>query len=365
MDNFDEMRPYSDSEINAAMQRITANQLFPALARYVYPDKTPRQVAQFMNTIHTVSDFQYSVMRAFNEQVISRSIRNLTYSGIDNVPRNRACLFVSNHRDIVLDACLMQYILFLNHLPTTQITFGSNLMSSPLIIDIGRSNRMFRVERPGNATAREFYEHSLRLSTYLHHAICTLGNSVWIAQRNGRTKDGIDRTSPALVKMFGLYNRKDFVNALANLCIVPVSVSYMYEPCCALKARENLASQHAKYTKQPGEDLNSILTGITAYKGDVHFNFGTPLTAQQINDTVQLNPTKAPDNIATDIDRQIINGYKLHTTNYVAADMLTGRHDYTDKYTNADISALQEHLTDAGSADIRDEMLRIYANPIV
>lgn len=364
METFDDMRPYHDCEINAAMQRITANPLFPTLAAYVYPDKTPQQVAQFMNRIHTVSDFQYSVMRALNEQVISRSIRNLTYNGIDNVPRHRACLFVSNHRDIVLDACLMQYILFLNHYPTTQITFGSNLMSSPLVVDIGRSNRMFRVERPGNGTARQFYEHSMRLSSYLHHAICTLGNSVWIAQRNGRTKDGIDRTSPAIVKMFGMYNRKDTVAALADLSIVPVSVSYMYEPCCILKARENLASQNGTYAKHPGEDLNSIITGITAYKGDVHFHFGTPLTQQQINATVQRDPTKAADNIAADIDRQIISGYKLNPTNYAAADILTGHRNHADKYTDADITALQQHLSEADNEAIRHEMLRIYANPV-
>lgn len=365
IDNFDDIRPYRDDEVNDAMCRITADPLFPIISNYVYPDRTPQDVADFMRSIQTVQDFQYSVMRAFNEGVISKTIRNFTYSGIENVPRDHACLFVSNHRDIVLDACLMQYILYLNDLPTTQITFGSNLMSSQFLVDIGRSNRMFRVERPGNASPRQFYEYSMRLSQYLRHVVCDLDESVWIAQRNGRTKNGIDRTNPAIIKMFGMAQRRSMAKGLADLSIVPVSVSYQIEPCAEFKAREILASSNGVYKKAPGEDLNSIITGIIQYKGDVHFHFSAPVTADVINDLESRAPQRLAENVAEYMDSNIISGYKLHSTNYVAADVITGIQSYADKYTADDKAEFLKMINEVADADVRREMCKIYANPLL
>lgn len=363
--NFDDIRPYHDDEVNAALRRIAADPYFGVICNYVYPEKSAEEVAEFISGITSVRDFQYSVMRAFNEQVIKRSIRNFTYSGIENIPHDRACLFVSNHRDIVLDACLMQYILFLNDLPTTQITFGSNLMSSQLLIDIGRCNRMFRVERPGQASARQFYEQSLKLSSYLHHVISGLGESVWIAQRNGRTKNGIDRTSPAVIKMFAMADRHNPVRALAELCIVPVSVSYQFEPCAAFKARENLANAAGRYVKAPGEDLHSILSGITQYKGDVHFNFGKPLDFDTLWHLGEIAPQRFPEAVAEYMDNVIVNGYKLHSTNYIAADYLTGNKQYSDKYSAIVADGFISEINSIGDDGVANAVFEIYANPIL
>ena len=253
---FDDIRPYRDDEIPSAMCRIAESESFPLIASYVFPDMPLESAARTVKGYATIREFQHDAMRRVNEQVIARSISELSYSGVDALSPGVPYLFVSNHRDIVLDSCLLQYILVENGLETTEITFGANLMMNPLVIDIGKANKMFRVERP-SANIKEFYRSSLHLSEYIRESVTQRGESVWIAQRNGRTKDGKDLTDQGLIKMFCLSERKDKVKALADLNIVPVSVSYEWEPCDVLKALERYDSLAGPYVKKPGEDLNS------------------------------------------------------------------------------------------------------------
>ena len=177
-------------------------------------------------------------------------------------------MYLSNHRDIMLDASLLQNALLMNGFDTTEITFGANLMQGQLVIDIGKSNKMFRVERPGGSI-REFYKASMHLSEYIRHTIVEKKQSVWIAQRNGRTKDGKDRTDQGIINMFRM-SSEGKSTSLSQLNLLPVSVSYEWEPCDILKTLELYAKRQGPYLKKPGEDLNSILTGILQPKGRVH-----------------------------------------------------------------------------------------------
>ena len=278
---FDDIRPYYEEEIPEAMRRIAKSNAFPLLATYVYPDEPVEQVRQRIAGYRTIHDFQMEAMRMVNQRIIAQSITEFSCSGIERLRPDESYLYVSNHRDIMLDSSLLQYYLVTQGFDTTEITFGVNLMMNQLLIDIGKSNKMFRVERPGGSI-KEFYQASMHLSEYIRHTITEKHQSVWIAQRNGRTKDGVDATDQGIVKMFCMSEPKDKIKALGDLHIVPVAVSYEWETCDILKALELYQGQFAKYVKKPGEDLNSILTGLLQPKGRVHFELCEPITDEEL-----------------------------------------------------------------------------------
>ena len=341
---FDDIRPYYEEEIPAAMKRIAASDGFPLISSYVFPDKTIREVRDLVSQISTIEEFQSKVMAKFNEQVIDRSIRDFTVEGLHRLAKDVPYLYVSNHRDIVLDSSLLQYQLFTHGFQTTEITFGANLMSGPLIIDIGKSNKMFRVERGG--TPKEFYRCSMHLSEYIRHVIVEKKSSVWIAQRNGRTKDGRDRTDQGIIKMFGMSRSDDKIESLAELNIVPVCVSYEWEPCDYLKAFELYMSREQKYIKRPGEDVTSILTGISLEKGRVHFEICPAIDKSELMALSSLTQNEYHMQVARLIDNRITSHYKLWPNNYIAHDMLYGQHRYQDCYTLAEREAFLEHMAD-------------------
>ena len=365
---FDDIRPYWDEEIPAAMQRIVSDPYFPPVAQYVYPDRTVDEVKEILLNCHNIHEFQVTVMRQVNEQVIKHTTDGLTFGGIERLDPSKSYLFISNHRDIVLDSCLLMYILYTNGLKIGEITFGSNLMKGQMVIDIGKSNKMFRVERGGNP--RQMYLNSLHLSDYIRYAITEKQESVWIAQRNGRTKDGIDHTDQGLIKMLSLSGGKDRVKALADLNIVPVSVSYEWESCDILKALELYASRDGKpYVKKPGEDLNSIITGITQPKGRVHMELCEPLTASDLSaipaDYVDAQFRHA---VAEIMDKRICGGYRLYPNAYIAYDIRSGSNRFADRYTpeqynafKARLAELEKYGTDPA---LRDLFLGIYSNPV-
>ena len=365
---FDDIRPYYDSEIPAAMQNIVNSNFFGLLCTYVYPGRNPEEVKQMMLSFRTIRDFQLEVMRCVNEQVIRRSITEFTYSGVEMLDPSKKYLFVSNHRDIMLDACLLQYILYKNGHETTEITFGANLMSSPLVIDIGKANKMFRVERGG--TMRDFYLSSRHLSDYIRYVLTEKGQSLWIAQRNGRTKDGLDRTDQGIVKMFCMSYPQDKIQALAQLHIVPVSVSYEWESCDILKALELYQSRQAPYVKKPGEDLNSILTGIAQPKGRVHISFCPQVTEHDLRQYDECTSNEYHRQVAQLLDRRIRSAYQLTPNNYIAHDLRYGQRRYQSRYTPEQREAFLHRMKKLDRFDVpepdvlRDIFLGIYANPL-
>jgi 1-acyl-sn-glycerol-3-phosphate acyltransferase len=308
-------------------------------------------------------------MKAFNEQVIARSISNLTNSGIDNLDKNQRYLFVSNHRDIMLDATILQYILHLAGHPTSEISFGSNLMKPQLVVDIGKSNKMYKIIRGGSM--KDFYTNSLHLSEYIHYALHTKKESVWIAQGNGRTKNGADITEPGIIKMFYLSDQTNPAQTLASLNIVPVSISYQWETCDQLKALELYITQRdGKYVKQPDEDLHSILNGINQYKGHVHIHFGAPITTSDLAPFENQPHNTFNKNVAALITHRINSGYQLSCNNYIAADLISQSTQYADKYTDDERQKFLHHYHSATNIDVEDKalllniFLNIYANPV-
>ena len=366
---FDDIRPYYEDEIPAAMKRIAASDVFPLLANFVYPNEPLEAIKDRVANFKTVKEFQHDTMRRVNEQIIARSTKGFTCSGLDRLSRDKQYLFVSNHRDIMLDACLLQYYFVLNGFDTTEITFGANLMMNPFVIDVGRSNKMFKVERPGG-DIKEFYRSSIHLSEYIRYVIKEKKQSVWIAQRNGRTKNGIDATDQGIIKMFCMSEPKNKIKALADLNIAPVSISYEWESCDILKALELYESQYTRYTKKPGEDLNSILTGIMQQKGRVHIELCQPISVAELSAFENLTNNEYHKSVAKLIDRRINTNYRLYPNNYIAHDLLYGNTKYQDMYTKEEYDAFLHRLEKLDKYDtcdlerLREIFIGIYSNPV-
>lgn len=367
---FDDIRPYYEDEIPAAMQRIAESDVFPLLASFVYPDVALEKVRERVRSFQTIREFQHDTMRRVNEQIIARSISEFTVSGLERLSPDKHYLFVSNHRDIMLDASLLQYYFVINGFETTEITFGANLMMNPVVIDVGKSNKMFKVSRPGG-DIKEFYRSSLHLSDYIRYTIKEKGQSVWIAQRNGRTKNGLDQTDQGIIKMFCMSEPKDKIKALAELNIVPIAISYEWESCDILKALELYESQYTKYTKKPGEDLNSILTGILQLKGRVHISLCQPIRMDELSAFEGQTNNEYHKSVARLIDSRINTAYHLFPNNYIAHDMLYGNTRYQSMYTEQEYELFRQRLMKLDrygeTCDIerlREIFVGIYANPV-
>ena len=366
---FDDIRPYYEEEIPAAMQRIATSDVFPLLASFVYPGESIEKIRERVCAFTTTKEFQHDTMRRVNEQVIARSTTGATISGLDRLDPDKNYLFVSNHRDIMLDASLLQYFFVINGFETTEITFGANLMMNPVVIDVGKSNKMFRVERPGG-DLKEFYRKSLHLSEYIRYTIKEKKQSVWIAQRNGRTKNGIDATDQGIIKMFCMSEPHNKIKALADLHIAPVAISYEWEPCDILKALELYESQYTRYTKKPGEDLNSILTGIMQQKGRVHSELCQPISVAELSAFENQTNNEYHKSVAKLIDRRINTNYRLYPNNYIAHDLLYGNTKYHDMYTDEQYEAFQKRLSKLDKYDtcdidrLKEIFVGIYSNPV-
>ncbi|MBQ1647069.1 MAG: 1-acyl-sn-glycerol-3-phosphate acyltransferase, partial [Bacteroidales bacterium] len=292
------------------------------------------------------------------------NLRNLGGSG--------KFLAVSNHRDIVLDPALTQWMLMLNDVPLTEICVGSNLLANSVVEALLRSNRMITVIR--GISAREAYLSSQILSKFIRSEVVSGKSSVWIAQREGRTKNGLDITEQGLLKMFDMSGTADFKTNFQELNIIPMSISYEYEPCAFRKAREILIKQMTgEYHKKKDEDMRSILTGIRQWKGGIHLNVGVPLTEAEITRASWYEKNDRYQAIRRILDERIISGYKLWKTNYMGYDLMTGGTKYADMYTEEDLKAFKEYtehkLARAERKLDKDELRRIfwhiYGNPVL
>ena len=354
---FDDIRPYTDAEIPAAMQRLVAYPEFRAVSGYLFPDRPFDEVAALLTSSRTVDEFQSRFMVPVVEALMAKTTDGVTVEGMEKLDPGQGYLFVSNHRDIVLDAAFLQVLLRRAGLRTSEITFGANLMQGGLVVDFGKSNKMFRVERPTTvASPRAFLQSTVHLSEYIRWTILEKGESIWIAQRNGRTKDGIDATDQGIIKMFSL------AGDIADLNIVPLAVSYEWEPCDVFKAAEISAlARDGVYTKKPGEDLQSILTGITQPKGRVHYAVGEPVTAADLAPWNEFPVNAFCRETASLIDRRIRAGYRIWPNSRIAYDLLNGT--ASGGYTDAEKAAFEAHLA-AVPESLRPVVLKIYAGPL-
>lgn len=355
-DPFGAIRPYRDYEVEEVIQRLLYNEEFVnAIMRYQFPKMSGwagwflrpcvriAMAARF-GDIETISDVQ-QVVADYMNKMAKRTTTRLTCSGLDSLDKDEAYLFVSNHRDIAMDPALVNWVRYQHDMDTVRIAIGDNLLSKPYVADLMRLNKSFIVNR--SAKGRDRIAAFNMLSGYIHHSIET-GNSVWIAQREGRAKNGNDITDPAILKMFYMSMRKqcDFQESIARLNIVPVSLSYEYDPCDLLKARELVACANGgSYQKKEFEDISSIVLGITGNKGHVHLSFGEPIT----------DGFETPDELAALIDQQIQGNYYLHPSNLMAAGELD---DCPEK------EEFEARLAAAESDEVRDMMRQMYANPV-
>ena len=333
---YDDIRAYFDEEIPEAMARVADDPLFMNVAGFVFPGDDIETARNKVRACHTTAQVQLNIMYPAIKRIIGLTINHFGHSGTELIDGSRSKVFISNHRDIVLDAFLLQAVLHESGHSTTDITYGDNLLRPQMVADICRSNKMLKIIRKDDISPREFLENSKHLSEYLRMRLES-GNSLWIAQRNGRTKDGVDATDQGVLKLFGLSGSGDFASDFKSLGIVPVAISYEYEPCDIMKTLELLNRQNGDaYHKAPDEDFKSILTGICSPKGDV---------------------------------RRIIGAYHLHATNYIAHDILHGERRYADRYTKEQEKMFASHLGQAehmfgGDETARRIFLGIYANPV-
>lgn len=369
-DNFDDLRPCNDSEAYETLQKIINDPLFLQLVNYLWPQMTIEDVAKKAEHVNTTMGFQKEFMHPAIRKIVADSSAGLTCEGFEKLDTKQSYLFIANHRDILLDSAILQILLVENGHNTSEITFGNNLMEKGFITDFGRLNRMFTVLREG--TGRELYDISKRLSAYIRHTITEKKVSVWIAQRNGRTKDGVDQTQTGLLKMLNISGTGSVSKNFAELHIVPVSISYEYEPCDFLKVQEAyLSSLHTKYVKAPGEDLNSIITGVTSSKGRIHLAISNPITS----DVLQLIESIPNENdkikqLTSLIDQQIYQHYKLWPVNFIAADLLEQSHRYNSFYTLEEKEAFIQNMNlkisklQGDTETLTNLFLKIYANPV-
>lgn len=370
-DEFAEIRPYNDDEVGPVLQQLLRNQdLLDAVIGFRYP-RVPRAARPALRRvlslllqrrfagITTVDDFQARLESWFDD-MIARTTAGFTWSGAAGLQAGKAYLFVSNHRDIAMDSAFMNYALHAEDLRTSRIAIGDNLLQRPFATDLMRLNKSFVVRRSVQGVRGQLAAFT-QTSRFLQHSIAT-GHSVWIAQREGRAKDGVDQTDPAILKMFYVSQRKSgksFAEVLADLHVVPVAISYELDPCDAAKAHElATVAREGRYQKPPDADLDNIVEGITGYKGRVHLHFGAELSA----------PADDPDAAAAQLDEEIRRGFRLFPTHLYAYQMLHGEapsalREEAGNCSEATRARFEERLKTVPD-DEREFLLAQYANPV-
>lgn len=367
MSDFDSIRPYDDHEVPGVVARLIANpELRDGIATFLFPRLNARspRLAQSVTgwllrwrarELRTVYDVQM-MMRRYIDVMIRASVVELSSSGIEHVP-NEPCLFVSNHRDIVLDTVFLNRVLHAHDLATCRMAVGDNLLSSQIAADVMRLNKSFVVER-GATGARAIYRALSRTSSYIRYSL-TEGESVWIAQREGRAKDGLDRTEPALLKMLGLAYKKQ-INSLEEwleqVTVIPVGISYELDPCDLAKAEElHVTATQGHYDKPQGADLEQIIASVTGQKGRVHIGFGERLQG----------PFANADELAHAMDDRIVGAFRVFPTHAHAAKQLAGGGDYAADVAvdEPTLDLFLRRVADCGDA-LRAHLLQQYANVI-
>lgn len=371
LSEFESISPYTDEEAAEALSILAEHPLISQFSQQFFPKESPDFLKNVLKSIKTIDEFQVLVMQKVVRWVLDNTAKNFSYDGVANIDPNKKFLALSNHRDIILDPAITQLVLYANGIPMTEIAVGDNLITNKTIEYLIRSNRMIKVVR--GISARELYLSSQLLSKYIRLNITNQRSSIWLAQRQGRTKNGYDVTEQGLLKMLDMSGSSDFQKNFEELNIIPMSISYEYEPCDILKARELVISRKTKYVKAEGEDLNSIIVGIMSQKGNVHLNIGKSLTSEEIAAAAQCDKNDRYQLIRHAVDHRVIEGYRLWKNNYVAYDILNHSFKYSDMYNISDVESFvlyMEHQLDSVEKEINREDLRrifleIYANPVV
>ena len=373
-EEFKDMRPFEPEELPAAYDSLLADPTFRAVVGMVMPQIPADMLGPMMHGCKTILEFQHTFIRPLLEGVIKKCATQLTndLSSLNLDQENQNYTYISNHRDIVLDSGLLDLILYADKgFNTVEIAIGDNLLIYPWIKTLVRLNRSFIVTRKGGI--REMLQSSIRLSSYMHYVINEKKAPVWIAQREGRSKDSTDHTQESLLKMFAMGGEGTPAERLMSLNLAPLAISYEYDPCDWLKAMEfQMKRDNPEHKKSQNDDLINMKTGIFGYKGRVHFQ-----SAECMNEFIAALPADMPKNdfyatIAQEIDRRIYSNYQLYPGNFVAIDLLQGGNTYADRYTVEERVIFEQYLAgqlqkielpNKDETFLRTKILEMYANP--
>ena len=368
---FDAIRPFEPEELPEVFERLLGNAQFAQVVAYVFKDMPYDMLAQKMRACKTNLDFQVAFCYPFIKGLLQKASLGCDIN-VDAIDMEKRYTFVSNHRDIVLDSALLDVLLVDAGCKTTcEIAIGDNLLSLPWVKDLVRINKSFIVER--SVSLRQMLLSSKRLSEYMHLVIAQKHDNVWIAQREGRAKDSNDRTQESIIKMMVMGGEGSLVERLKGLHIVPLAISYEYDPCDFLKAQEfQLKRDIADWKKGPMDDVVSMQTGIMGYKGHIHYEAAPCIDAWL--DTLDPDMPKADffKAVATHIDDEVFRRYRLYPSNYVALDELEGTTAHADRYTAEQKAQFDGYLAqqmakiqlpDKDEAFLRERLLTMYANP--
>lgn len=369
---FDAIRPWEPEDLPDVFDRLLANEQFRQVLAYLYPQVPCEMIAQKLKACKTNLDFQLAFAYDFVHGVLKKAATGceMDCKALDNTKRYT---FISNHRDIVLDSAILDVLLVDNKFTTTcEIAIGDNLLSLPWVKDLVRVNKAFIVERA--LSMRQMLMSSKRLADYMHFAIKEKNENIWIAQREGRAKDSNDRTQKSILQMMSMGGDGSIIERLRQLHIVPLSISYEYDPCDFLKAKEfHLKRDNADWKKGPTDDLVSMQTGIFGYKGHVHYHAAACLDEYLGNLDPEMPKQDIYNKVAAHIDHEIHRNYKLYSGNYVALDLLEGTTIYSDHYTAEQKAKFEQYIAgqlakidipNKDEAYLQERLLTMYANPL-
>lgn len=367
---FDDIRPYNDNEIKDVLKRLAEEPGFIKFAQHLNKRCNENTIKKNFSNINSIADFQHKLVYFTVKSIITNTTKGLKFSGFEKLNPEKNYLYITNHRDIILDSSFLNVILHDNNFDTTEIAIGDNLLSFKWINDLVRLNKSFIVHR--NVSPRLAYEYSKQLSEYIRCSITEKHNSIWLAQREGRTKNGDDKTQPALMKMLSISSEKDLIESYFDLNIQPVSISYEYDSCDNLKVAELYARLlNPDFKKAKNEDLISMGKGISNQKGRVHFAFGNPINESLIKLVDIKNKKELIKKISQIIDNEINKNYMLWHTNFIAYDILNNSDKFADKYSiiekNDFIIYMSKSLKKISGDNkiIKKMFLDIYANPVI
>lgn len=369
MSQFDSIRPFYDSEVNEALALILHHPMMKAMMSFTFPDKEPAFWEERLLDTHSIRDFQAKFVYHSIQRILENSSEGLTTSGFEKLNKNTSYLYISNHRDIILDTSLLNVSLLDKGLIMTASAVGDNLVQKKFTHILSKLNRNFLIQR--GLSPRELLQSSKLVSEYIQKLITTENRSVWIAQREGRTKDGNDVTQQGVLKMLGMASdEENLMDYFKKMRIVPVSISYEYDPTDALKIPRLLAeANHETYIKDKNEDFNNLLSGIMGQKKRIHIHIGDVLESElDFIGTQFENTNKQLQALAQTIDAAVINGYKLWATNYIAYDILNNTNEYSEHYTEREKQLFERRLDikiDETNPIELEGFLAMYANPVI
>jgi len=373
-DELADIAPYDDTCFHQKLKTLIGEAGFEHAVRYVMPEVDYKAFCEQLLSVKNQAEFQSRIMGDFLERLVRDTTDGLSIDGLENVSPLCSYTYLSNHRDIVLDASFLNLCLIRSGMPLCQVAIGNNLLINDWITDLVKLNRSFIVKR--DVKKLQALEAARQLSAYIHYAVMDRGESVWIAQRQGRAKDSNDMTQESLVKMLAIGGDEDARRSLMDINICPVSISYEYDPNDYLKVKEYLLKKRdPEFKKCPHDDLLSMETGLLGQKGRVHFHICAPVNCALESMESKARPAVVHD-VCREIDGSIHSGYRIYECNYVAYDLLEGKHRFIDKYAPEDVASFESYLeerlsmvdadgiTDQETDYMRTMMLTMYSNPL-